>query len=122
MTRQEEIRNAIDTIFPIPHPEKGRKYEQALMATGFEAGVKWADAHPKSPWISVDDDLPCNHEELLSKEKEGYTESVMAYTNIGVIFISMRKYDDGWKWETSHYFPRIIIITHWMPIPELPKE
>lgn len=76
----------------------------------------------ESPWISVDDDLPCNHEELLSKEKEGYTESVMAYTNIGVIFISMRKYDDGWKWETSHYFPRIIIITHWMPIPELPKE
>ena len=120
MAREEEIRNAIDTIFPIPHPEKGRKYEQALMATGFEAGVKWADAHPKSPWISVDDDLPCNHEELLSKEKEGYTESVMAYTNIGVILISMRKYNDGWKWETSHYFPRIII-THWMPIPKLPK-
>ena len=122
MTRQGEIRNAIDTIFPIPPSEKGRKYEQALMATGFEAGVKWADEHSKSPWISVDEYLPCNHEELLSKEKEGYTESVMAYTNIGVIFISMRKYDDGWKWETSHYFPRIIIITHWMPIPELPKE
>ena len=87
----------------------------------FEAGVIWADKNPKSPWISVDDDLPCNHGELLSKEKEGYTESVMAYTNIGVIFISMRKYNDGWKWETSHYFPRIII-THWMPIPELPKE
>ena len=121
MTRQDEIRNAIDTIFPIPPSEKGRKYEQALMATGFEGGVKWADAHPKSPWISVNDDLPCNHEELLSKEKEGYTESVMAYTNIGVIFISMRKYNDGWKWETSHYFPRIII-THWFPIPELPKE
>ena len=48
MTREEEIRNAIDTIFPIPHPEKGRKYEQALMATGFEAGVKWADTNPKS--------------------------------------------------------------------------
>lgn len=121
MTREEEIRNAIDTIFPIPPSEKGRKYEQALMATGFEAGVRWADEHPKSPWISVDDDLPCNREELLSKEKEGYTESVMAYTNIGVIFISMRKYNDGWKWETSNYFPRIII-THWLPIPELPKE
>ena len=43
MTRQEEIRNAVDTIFPIPPSEKGRKYEQALMATGFKAGVKWAD-------------------------------------------------------------------------------
>ena len=49
MTREEEIRNAIDTIFPIPPSENGRKYEQALMATGFEGGVKWADEHPKSP-------------------------------------------------------------------------
>ena len=65
MTRQEEIRNAIDTIFPIPPSEKGRKYEQALMATGFEGGIKWADEHPKSPWISIKDDLPCNHEELI---------------------------------------------------------
>lgn len=39
MTREEEIRNAIDTILPIPPSEKGRKYEQALMATGFECGV-----------------------------------------------------------------------------------
>ena len=69
MTREEEIRNAVDTIFRIPHPEKGRKYEQALMATGFEAGVKWADEHSKSPWISVDEDLPCNYEKLIENEK-----------------------------------------------------
>lgn len=25
----------------------------------------WSDNHPKSPWISVADDLPCNHKELL---------------------------------------------------------
>ena len=88
------------------------------LAPAFLEGAEFA---LNNQWISVNDDLPCNHEELLSKEKEGYTESVMAYTNIGVIFISMRKYNDGWKWETSHYFPRIII-THWFPIPELPKE
>ena len=81
-----------------------------------------ADYVLNNQWINVEDDVPCNHEELLSKEKEGYTESVMAYTNIGVILISMRKYNNGWKWETSHYFPRIIIITHWMPILEPPKE
>ena len=88
------------------------------LAPAFLEGARFA---LENQWVSVDDDLPCNHEELLSKEKEGYTESVMAYTNIGVIFISMRKYNDGWKWETSHYFPRIII-THWFPIPELTKE
>ena len=38
MTR-EEIRNAIDTMFPIPPSGKGRTYEQALMATDFEYGV-----------------------------------------------------------------------------------
>ena len=65
MTRQEEIRNAIDKIIPISHSRNGRTYEQSLMATGFESGVKWADANPKSPWISVDDDLPCNHEEMV---------------------------------------------------------
>ena len=51
----------------------------------------------ENQWISVEEDLPYNHEELLSKEKEGYTELVMAYTNIGVVFITMRKYNDGWK-------------------------
>lgn len=114
MTREEEIINATNELCNSFRSSKTYKL-------GFEIGVKWADAHPKSPWISIDDDLPCNHEELLLKEKEGYTESVIAYTNIGVIFISMIKYNDGWKWEVSHYFPRIII-THWMPIPELPKK
>ena len=46
MTRGEEIRNAIDTIIPIQYSENGRTYDQALMATGFEAGVSWADNHP----------------------------------------------------------------------------
>ena len=46
MTREEEIRNAVDTIIPIPPYRDGRTYEQALMATGFEAGAKWAGSHP----------------------------------------------------------------------------
>lgn len=49
MTRDEEIRNSIDTTFPIFPSEKGRTYEQALIATGFEYEVKWTDAHYKSP-------------------------------------------------------------------------
>ena len=112
MTREEEIRNAIDTIFPIPPSEKGRKYEQALMATGFEAGVKWADSNPKSPWISVDDDLPCYHEEL--KPNSYATYKVIVLLNDGRIRETYMFYD---KW--CEYRKKI---THWMPIPELPKE
>lgn len=58
MTRDEEIRNVIDTAFPIPPSEKGRTYEQALMATGFEYGIKWADTHPKSHWINYKEEKP----------------------------------------------------------------
>ena len=30
----------------------------------FEAGAKWADDNPDSPWINAEDDLPCNHEDM----------------------------------------------------------
>ena len=122
MTRQEEIRNAVDTIFPIPPSEKGRKYEQALMATGFEAGVKWADKNPKSPWISVDEDLPCNHSDLVLTYNDipFSTKRVMVVTDIHTLFLCEMKKDDdrGWIWNYSTKDK----ITHWMLIPELPKE
>ena len=122
MTREEEIRNAVDTIFPIPPSEKGRKYEQALMATGFESGIKWADEHPKSPWISVDEDLPCNHSDLvLTYNKIPFsTKRVLVMTDIHTLFLCEMKEDDdrGWIW---NYSTKDKII-HWMPIPELPKE
>ena len=70
MARKEEIMNAIDAIIPIPPPNNGRTYEQALMATGFEAGAKWADEHinleslwhdasevPQGPYIVLCDGL-----------------------------------------------------------------
>ena len=122
MSRQEEIRNAIDMIFPIPPSEKGRKYEQALMATGFEAGVRWADKHPNSPWISVDEDLPCNHSDLVLTYNNipFSTKRVLVMTDIHTLFLCEMKKDDdrGWIWNYSTKDK----ITHWMPIPELPKE
>ena len=121
MTRQEEIRNAVDTIFPIPPSEKGRKYEQALMATGFEGGVKWADEHPKSPWISVDDDLPCNHSDLVLTYKgiRFSTKRILVMTDIHTLFLCEMKKDDdlGWIWNISTKDK----ITHWFPIPKSPK-
>lgn len=100
MTRDEQIRNAIDTIFPIPPSEKGRKYEQALMATGFEGGVKWADANPKSPWISVEDDLPCNHEELIITGNYYKKETINVITiDKHEIIDNYMVLCDGGKWE-----------------------
>ena len=121
MISEEEIRNAVDTIFPIHPSEKGRKYEQALMATGFEAGVKWVDEHSKSPWISVDEDLPCNHSDLvLTYNKIPFsTKRVLVMTDIHTLFLCEMKKDNdrGWIWNCTTKDK----ITHWFPIPEPPK-
>ena len=127
MTRAEEIRNAIDKIIPISPSRNGRTYEQSLMATGFESGVKWADANPKSPWISVEDDLPSNHEELI--ENENYTKEVfviLSYNEIPskkhaeVCYMCNKigSYNVDWHWQNSPYYH----VTHWMPIPKLEEE
>ena len=80
---------------------------------GFVAGVKWADENPKSSWISVKDDLPCNHEELLNPNGKEETSYVLAIVNGYVIMSRMYKLKGKWHWE--HDDP-----THWFPIPKLP--
>ena len=121
MTRQEEIRTAVDTIVPILPSNNGRTYEQALIASGFEEGVKWADKNPKSPWISVKDDLPCNHSDLVLTYNNipFSTKRVMVVTDIHTLFLCEMKKDDdrGWIWN----YPTKEKITHWFPIPEPPK-
>ena len=131
MTREEEIRNAVDATIPILPSNNGRTYEQALIASGFEAGIRWADENPKSPWISVDDDLPCNHEELMSKYPLRFykkqTVNVLTLLPNGSVATDSMGYRkrwwngrrwDGEKWEWwSHRRP-----THWFPIPKLSKK
>ena len=81
----------------------------------FIAGARWAVANPKSPWISIDDDLPCNHEELLINK--GVTKKVFVLKSgdsPGVDF--MLRVNGEWIWFAyeNHKF--------WFPIPEPPKE
>ena len=124
MTRQEEIRNAIDKMIPISTYRNGRTYEQSLMATGFESGVEWADANPKSPWISVDDDLPCNHEDMYQMSGTLlYTDDVLVLAGNMVLYsrrlVTCMMFDDStgkWKWNTPFH------VKHWMRIPKLEEE
>lgn len=119
MTRGEEIRNAIDKIIPILLSEKGRNYEQALMATGFEAGVQWADDNPKSPWISVKDDLPCNPKYLKQPD---YSSWVLALTENGeVIPAQMIVMHGKWIWH-SRFSGKHEDIIYWMFRPKYPPE
>ena len=122
MTREEEIRNAVDTTFPIPPSEKGRTYEQALMATGFENGVKWADTRPKSPWVSVKESLPKE-----DPERNDYMSvEVLTITDKG--YIKLDTYDHQNQVWFIH--SEILLdeddslgkVTHWMYISKLPAN
>lgn len=79
---------------------------------GFIAGAEWADKNPKSPWISVEDDLPFNHEELLDSSKRMTFQVFVRYDDGKYGFSCMAKILDEWKWLNSW-----TKITHWMLIP-----
>ena len=111
MTREEEINNAKE-VFYRKILQEGTYYDPRDC---FEEGAEWADNHPKSPWISVKDDLPCNHLELLINK--GVTKKVFVLKfgdSPGVDF--MLRVNGEWIWFAyeNHKF--------WMPIPEPPKE
>lgn len=76
----------------------------------------------KFPWISVKEDLPCNHEELIIKHDDWEileTKPVFVhYKNGGFGIRHMWKSkNEPWIW-----FPNTSDIDYWMPILELPKE
>lgn len=85
----------------------------------FIEGAEWADTHPKSPWISVEDDLPCNHKELIDKNfKANFQKTlfVIALSNNNYEDLSCMINENGkWEWIAQGAY------THWMPIPKLPE-
>lgn len=119
MTREEEIIEAgIEyTMQNSPCCIGGDNfYEQAKEFNrnkSFEAGVKWSDEHPKSPWISVKDSLPCDHDDFKYFDT---TVRVIVIDVAGNIFFSHMVKDKNtgkWNWEDGAG------ITDWTPIPKL---
>ena len=81
----------------------------------FNRGIEYQKQNSKTSWISVEDDLPCNHEELV--EYDVSTVLVFVKTKYSTDTDYMRLYGDfTWRWE------RYRNITHWMIIPELSEE
>lgn len=113
MTRGEEIRKAIDTIFPIPASATGRVHEPALMATGFEAGAQWADDNPKNTWISVKDSLPKQDEEVIVLCDELNTAPLYKISFAHIVNKTICQDYNGWN------IPNVV---YWFPMLKLPKE
>lgn len=113
MTREEEIENK--AIEKSAEYRFGQLYSYNNdVYSGFIQGAQWADKNPKSLWISVDDDLPCNHKELLVNDT--LTKSVIIRNSDGSIEFSLMYLDVEWKWMSGDN------PTHWFPIPESPKK
>ena len=95
--------------------------EEQWYSVRLKEGLETADKNPKSPWINVEDDLPCNHEELITTNGryEKNTIYVITIDKYGIIESNyMVLYDDG-KWEWKYSLPAPC---YWMLIPNLPPE
>lgn len=82
------------------------------LAPAFIEGAEFAI---ENQWISVEDDLPCNHDELFINDDKKETKTVLSIINGYIMLSRMFKPKRKWRWDSDEP-------THWMPIPELPKE
>ena len=122
MTREEQIKKQVDI-----YTDDASNYTEwsddggwsnsndiDLIEKAFIEGAKWADNNPKSPWISVEDDLPCNYEELTHSN---YTDRVIVLARNEFPEVEfMYKVEEGvWEWTTLKN------VSYWMPISKLPE-
>lgn len=115
MSRLEQIFEVCSKYISVqPHPSEYFDILNAIAEKAFIAGAQWADDNPKSTWISVKERLPEPEKEVIVLFKD---------KSIDIDFLT----DDG---EKNYYWwksDEAICcdddeITHWMPIPKLPKE
>ena len=121
MTRKEQIEqgSAINACYVGGFGIVGRITEDKMRTyqNGFIRGAEWSDENPKNLWISVDDDLPCNHREYIDLKYNSYTCQMLVRCKNGIYSIERMVIIGGeWGWTGSNY------ITHWMPIPKISKE
>ena len=99
--------------------------EEQCFNVGLKEGLRTADANPKSPWISVEDDLPYNHEELMENEHcTKYVLAVLAWDNdpskrhieVCRMYAIEGLHGSNWYWNESLSYK----VTHWMPLPKIP--
>ena len=91
--------------------------EEQWFSIGLKYGLDIADSNPKSPWISVEDDLPYEYPALLvSMNSTGTVLTKTDRLNYIVQYMYYIETRRVWKFSDGGG------VTHWMPIPKLSKE
>lgn len=92
--------------------------EEQWYNIGLKYGLEIADGQPKSPWISVENDLPYNHKELVTKD--GITTKpvpTISYDGLlglhNMVKVMSSKGGDRWIWEEG------ISPKYWFNLPDL---
>lgn len=95
--------------------------EEQWFNIGLQYGLDVADSDPISPWISVEDDLPCNHEELV--ERKRWSKPVLAVlawnenpSERHIEICDMFAVNINWYWRIGGHHH----VVYWMPLPKMP--
>jgi hypothetical protein len=108
IVREEVVKDGVQVGYK---DIKLRDSDRAIARLFFREGVEWADRNPKSPWISVEERLPTKGKLVIVKTGIGNcylaAKDSVALPKDEFMLPQLCSYVDG--------------VTHWMPIPELPK-
>ena len=108
MTREEAIRRIEEHMIhhhmrEYPHIFIGEALDMAISALRDQ---RVRDATKTSSWINVNDRLPKTCKDVLTCRRNGHVE------------MNWLMLVDGWYKDAPELNP----VTHWMPLPEPPKE
>lgn len=105
MTREEQVRKFVEELITYKDSRVVALFKEAAVL-----GMTWADAHPKNPWISVEERLPDKVNKFLSDEV------LVRYLRGGKEYKFVTHYD--YEYQTWN----IPNVTHWMPIIGIGEE
>lgn len=114
MTRKEQ-RNQVSKEYGRKNPYKeylgpgSIRYDYDMPAEHFIKGSEWADAHPN--WISVEDELPPIDRAIAYK----FSKKVLVSDGEHI-------HASRYSYNTGEWLVVDIIVTHWMPLPNLPEK
>lgn len=103
-TREEEMIKSFTELV------KAAPNIMSLLCEAAKFGLAWSDSHQKNPWRDAKKDPPKDDRDVFIKW--GKNDPAQRLHGVGSYHKSLFQENNGWS---------INDVTHWMPIPELPK-